>query len=86
MFLNWFSRDEAAHHESYFVAKVTVRRPRHPVDAFIVGGWSLILTKCVLASLAIHHWDVPVHDLYVWGPSLVFGGVCTFLYLRRDDD
>jgi hypothetical protein len=86
VFLIWFSRDEAANHEVYFVEKVTVRRRWHPVDTFVVVGWALILTKCVLASIAIHHWDAPIHDFYVWGPSLIFGGVCTFLYLRREEE
>lgn len=85
MFVNWFKRDEAAHQEAWFVEKVSVRRPTHPIDTFIVVGWSLILLKCVLASLAIHHWDVPIHDFYVWGPSVIFGALCTFLYLRREE-
>jgi hypothetical protein len=85
VFLNLFRRDDAAHHEIYFVEKVTVRRAWRPIDAFVIVGWSLIFAKCVLASIAIHYWDAPIHDFYVWGPSVIFGGVCTFLYLRREE-
>jgi hypothetical protein len=85
VFLNWFNRDEAAHHEEYFIEKVTVRRPMHPIDAFVVVGWTLILTKCALASFAISHWNVPVDPGYIWWPSVIFGAVCTFLYLRREE-
>jgi hypothetical protein len=60
------------------------RRQVHPVDSFVVGGWILILTKCILASIAIHHWNIPIADFYVWGPSVIFGATCTFLYLTRE--
>ena len=87
VFLNWFRSDarEAAGHDDWFIEKVTVRRPLHAVDAFVVTGWCLIVVKCVLASIAIHHWDIPIHDAYVWGPSWIFGGVCTYLYLRSEE-
>lgn len=85
MWFNWFKSDAEAH-EELFVEKVTVRHPWRPVDSFVVVSWALIVTKCVLASFAIHHWHVPIHDLYVWGPSFIFGGVCTFLYLRREEE
>jgi hypothetical protein len=71
-----------------FVRRVRVRtgqgRPR--IDWLIVGGWSLILIKCILASIAIRHWNIPIGDFYVWGPSFIFGGVCTFLYVSRSID
>ncbi len=75
---------ETVGQDGWFVGKVTVRRPWHPVDRFVVGGWLLIITKCILASIAIHRWDIPIHDFYVWGPSFIFGGLCTLLYLRRE--
>ena len=85
MFFPWLTREANASHEDLFVEKVTVRRPWRPVDAFVIVGWSLILLKCVLASVAIHRWSMPIHDLYVWGPSVIFGAVCTWLYLRREE-
>jgi hypothetical protein len=88
VFVNWFrseTREAASDPDHFFVEKVTVRRPLHSVDAFVVIGWTLILVKCVLASLAIHRWAIPIHDLYIWGPSFIFGAVCTYLYLTREE-
>ncbi|MGH8021125.1 MAG: hypothetical protein ACREIA_23165 [Opitutaceae bacterium] len=69
--------------ENLFVSKVTVRRPRRfrSIDGFVLAGWALILVKCLLASAAIRHWDIPIDDFYVWGPSIMFGALCTGLYL-----
>lgn len=78
-------RDAANDADHFFVEKVRVHRPLHPVDAFVVVGWVLILTKCVLASIAIRRWEIPIHDFYVWGPSCIFGAVCTYLYLTREE-
>jgi hypothetical protein len=85
VFLNWFKREDAVQHEAWFVERVRVRRPLRPLDAFVVGGWLLILVKCVLASIAIRRWEIPVHEIYVWGPSVLLGAVCTLLYLRREE-
>lgn len=71
-----------------FVRKVRVesRNRRRWSIWLIAGGWSLIVIKCILASVAIRHWDIPIADFYVWGPSFIFGGLCTFLYLSRSVD
>ena len=71
--------------DALFVQKVKVPRRLHPVDAFVLVGWALILGKCVLASLAIHRWQIPIDDFYVWGPSCIFGALCTWLYLTRPE-
>ena len=89
MFINWLkltSRDVPDAQHGMFVEKVSEPRKFHPVDGFVAGGWSLILLKCVLASVAIHHWAIPIGDFYVWVPSLIFGGLCTSLYLTRETD
>ena len=88
MFLNWFrseTRAAASDDHHFFVEKIRVRHPLQPVDTFVVVGWALILAKCGLASVAIHRWQIPVHDIYVWGPSVFFGAVCTWLYLTREE-
>lgn len=85
MFLNVFKADRHPRND-HFVEDVRVRTKRHPVDWLIIGGWSLILIKCILASIAIRHWNIPIADFYVWGPSFIFGGICTTLYLTRDGD
>ena len=83
VFINWI-KAEAGDGEHRFVESIEMRRRARPVDAFVIGGWTLILVKCVLASLAIRRWDIPIHDFYVWGPSLMFGALCTWLYLRGE--
>jgi hypothetical protein len=74
--------------DSGYVESVTIRRRRGPLDTLLVVCWALILIKCVAASWAIRRWDLPIHDFYIWGPSLMFAGLCTVLYLsyrrRRD--
>lgn len=91
MSIHWSSlgsgSGDSAAHEHVFVDKVNLRRPRRrmPVDAFVVVGWTLIVVKCVFASMAIRHWSIPIADFYVWGPSFMFGALCTGLYLFRED-
>ncbi len=87
MIFNWLrgaSEETIEAHESLFVARIERRREWRRVDAFVVVSWALIVGKCLLASLAIEHWSIPIHDLYVWVPSVVFGGLCTWFYLRGE--
>ncbi len=86
MAIHWSKRemfeDQPGTFERLFVSRVTVRRPRrfHGIDGFVLVGWVLILAKCALASVAIRRWDIPIDDFYVWGPSIMFGALCTGLY------
>ena len=77
-------RTTAAASERAFVKRVSVIRKRHPVDLFLVVGWSLILVKCLLSSWAVARWDIPINVLWVWIPSFICAGVCTYLYIYRD--
>ncbi len=43
-------------------------------------GWVLIALKCVLVTWAIERWQVPVHPLWVVGPTLLFAGLVTVLW------
>lgn len=89
MLFNWFKMvvdDATAGQGGMFVEKVSVARRLHRVDRFVVLGWTLILGKCVLASWAIRRWDIPIADFYVWGPSIIFGALCTYLYLARGEE
>lgn len=74
--------------EGVFVDKIRVQRSARTrqVDAFVILGWLLILTKCVLASIAIRHWSIPIADFYVWGPSIMLGALCTGLYLTHHEE
>ena len=70
--------------ERAFVKRVSVSRRRRPFDLFLVIGWTLILVKCLLSSWAVARYDIPINVLWVWIPSFIFAGLCTFLYLYRD--
>ena len=52
-------------------------------DRMLGWFWSLMLTKCLLCTWAVGYWDMPISSFWVWLPSLVFGGVCTLLYVQR---
>ena len=44
--------------------------------------WGLIIAKCFLAQWAVLSYDVPINALvFVWFPSLIFGGLCTLIYV-----
>lgn len=53
---------------------------------FMAIAWLVILAKCVLVWWAIGHWNVPFHPLWVVGPTLVFAGLATLLWLAHTPD
>jgi len=57
--------------------------PRSVVVGAVVG-WVLIALKCSVLPLAFEHWQVPVHPGWVVIPTLVFGGLVTFLIATHD--
>lgn len=57
------------------------RNPR--AERWIVLGWILIATKCVGIWWAIGTYHIPIHPLWLIGPTLGFGLLATMLYLRR---
>jgi hypothetical protein len=48
--------------------------------------WLAVIIKCVLVIIAIEHWSVPVHPLWVIGPTLFFATVATLLYIRHTEN
>jgi hypothetical protein len=46
-------------------------------------AWILILAKCILIWWAVEHWQVPVHAFWVIGPTLVFAGLASLLWLTH---
>jgi hypothetical protein len=42
--------------------------------------WGLILAKCFLAEWAVVAYRMPFNSLYVWVPTMIFAGVCTWVY------
>ena len=53
---------------------------------FMAIAWMVILVKCVLVWWAIEHWNVPFHPLWVVGPTLIFAGLATLLWLAHTPD
>lgn len=48
--------------------------------------WGLILAKCCIVEWAILNYNTPINGfVYVWIPSIVFGGICSLVYARVSD-
>ena len=69
--------------EASFIRGVRLKPRRRGVDGLLLGFWVLLLVKCLLSTWAVGYWDMPVSSFWVWLPSIVFGAVCTVLYLKR---
>lgn len=53
----------------------------HWKQALLAIFWILIFIKSVLAHWAIAHWNMPIHSVWVWGPTIFAGIVCTVVFL-----
>jgi hypothetical protein len=61
------------------------REPRSPIsEAWIIGGWVLILMKCTVLWWAINAYSVPIHPMWIVGPTIAFAALTTALYVWRD--
>lgn len=47
----------------------------------LIGGWLLIAIKSVVIWWACAHYTLPFHPLWVIGPTVAFGSLCTGVYL-----
>jgi len=47
---------------------------------FLGVAWVLIALKCLLVWWAVPHYHVPVHPMWVIGPTLFFAGLVTVLW------
>lgn len=57
-----------------------------PMRWFVAIAWVVILAKCALVWWAIGHWNVPVHPLWVIGPTLAMAALATLLWATHDED
>lgn len=79
-----FSPKPPQAYENAFVERVTVtaKLPRNRrVEQLLLIGWALIALKSLLVVWAIHRWHVPFSPLWVIVPTVMFGALCTGLYL-----
>jgi hypothetical protein len=61
------------------------REPRSPsAERWIIAGWVLILLKCTALWWAIIAFHVPIHPMWLVGPTLAFAALATALYIWRD--
>jgi hypothetical protein len=71
-----------------FVKDVRINPPREVrsrrSERWIAAGWILIVAKCTAIWWAIETYSVPIHPLWLVGPTLVFGLLATALYIWRD--
>ena len=85
--LQIFGRNPDNEYEQAFVKEITVREAkpaRNPrVERIIVIGWALIVLKSIFVWWACLHYPVPFHPLWIVGPTVLFGLLCTFVYLGR---
>jgi hypothetical protein len=87
--LQLMARRPRAGYERDFVRSVSVRHrsPRNPrVERVLVLGWALIALKTAVLVWALPHYHVllPFNVLWVVAPTIVFGALCTVVYLLRD--
>lgn len=57
-------------------------RPPH-MGLWLVGGWVLIILKCVVLWWLIERYHVPIHPLWLVFPTVLFGALATTLYVWR---
>ena len=53
---------------------------------FMSVVWVLIAVKCVVVWWGVIHWRMPFHPLWIVAPTLVFGGLATFVWLTHKEE
>ncbi|MFA6962342.1 MAG: hypothetical protein WC205_16430 [Opitutaceae bacterium] len=53
-------------------------------ERWIVAGWILIAMKCSAIWWAIETYHVPIHPMWLVGPTILFGLLATAVYIWRD--
>lgn len=86
-FFQFRSRRDPGDYEHAFVEEVNVSRPvpRDPrLERLIFACWILIAVKHVLVIWAVHHYQVPFHQLWVNAPTWAAGVAATLAYYWRE--
>jgi hypothetical protein len=85
--LQLLTRRPSPGYEHGFVQEVRRPRrvPRNPrVEKFIFVCWLLIAAKCGLVVWLVQRYHVPVHPLWINGPTILFALLGTAVYFGRD--
>lgn len=54
------------------------------LEQLLLAGWIVIALKCAGVVWLVSHYQMPFSAWWVTGPTLVFGALCTALYLLRE--
>jgi hypothetical protein len=74
-------------HGDPFVAEVNVSKPvpANPrVERLILICWILIAIKHVAVIWLVHHYPIPVHQLWINFPTFLLGLMATWAYYARE--
>ena len=81
-------RQPPADYDLAFVKDVRVNPPREVrslrSERWLLAGWVFITIKCTAIWWAIVTYYVPVHPMWLVGPTVLFGLLATALYIWRD--
>jgi hypothetical protein len=84
-FLDLFGRKPDGYDRAF--VKDVVVQPRSArsrrVERLLAIGWILIALKSVAVWWACRKYAVPIHPLWVIGPTVFMGLLCTAIYWRR---
>jgi hypothetical protein len=76
---------DSAHGQIKTAPATQPREPRSPLaEKWILAGWVLILLKCTGVWWAINTYNVPLHPMWLVGPTIGFAALATALYIWRD--
>lgn len=56
------------------------------VRRFMGVVWVIIAVKCVIVWWAMVHWSVPLHPMWIVGPTLIFASLASALWLTHRPD
>jgi len=81
-------RPPAEDYDHAFVKEVRIDPPRETrnprAERWIIVGWVLIAVKCTAIWWAIVTYHVPIHPMWLVGPTVLFGLLATAVYVWRD--
>lgn len=81
-------RPQSSDYDHAFVKEIRITPPRElrnrRAERWIVAGWLLIAIKCTAIWWLIETYKVPIHPLWLVGPTVLFGLLATATYVWRD--
>jgi len=66
--------------------QINVAQYPQSVRRFMGIAWILIVVKCVVVWWAMLHWNVPLHPMWIVGPTLIFATLASVIWLTHRPD